>query len=84
MHIKKKICAILGNFQYSLFHPHHYHRHHCCYDYHVVIVTSTVVISAIKIIINPFIASCENAMTPSVPGVPESCEKFPHSSQLNF
>jgi hypothetical protein len=23
-------------------------------------------------------------MTPSVPGVPESCEKFPHSSQLNF
>jgi hypothetical protein len=23
-------------------------------------------------------------MTPSVPGIPESCEKFPHSSQLNF
>jgi hypothetical protein len=35
-------------------------------------------------IINPFTASCENAMTVSVPGVPASCEKFPHSSQLNF
>jgi hypothetical protein len=34
--------------------------------------------------INPFTASCENAMTPSVPGVPESCEKFSHSSQLSF
>jgi hypothetical protein len=34
--------------------------------------------------INPFTASCENAMTLSVPGVPASCEKFPHSSQLNF
>jgi hypothetical protein len=33
---------------------------------------------------NPFIASCENAMTLSVPGVPASCEKFLHSSQLNF
>jgi hypothetical protein len=34
---------------------------------------------------NPFIASCENAITLSVPGVPASCEKFPHSSQLkNF
>jgi hypothetical protein len=33
---------------------------------------------------NPFTASCENAMTLSVPGVPASCEKFPHSSQLNF
>jgi hypothetical protein len=28
---------------------------------------------------NPFTASCENAMTLSVPGVPASCEKFPHS-----
>jgi hypothetical protein len=35
-------------------------------------------------LVNPFTASCENAMTPSVPGVPESCEKFPHSSPLNF
>jgi hypothetical protein len=34
--------------------------------------------------IKPFTASCENAMTLSVPGVPVSCEKFPHSSQLNF
>jgi hypothetical protein len=33
---------------------------------------------------NPFTASCENAMTLSVPGVPASCEKFPHSSELNF
>jgi hypothetical protein len=35
-------------------------------------------------IFNPFTASCENAMTLSVPDVPASCEKFPHSSQLNF
>jgi hypothetical protein len=35
-------------------------------------------------VFNPFTASCENAMTLSVPGVPASCEKFPHSSQLNF
>jgi hypothetical protein len=35
-------------------------------------------------IFNPFTASCENAMTLSVPGIPASCEKFPHSSQLNF
>jgi hypothetical protein len=35
-------------------------------------------------IINPFTASCENAMTLSVPDIPASCEKFPHSSQLNF
>jgi hypothetical protein len=34
--------------------------------------------------VNPFTASCENAMTLSVPGIPASCEKFPHSSQLNF
>jgi hypothetical protein len=34
--------------------------------------------------INPFTASCENAMTLPVPDVPASCEKFPHSSQLNF
>jgi hypothetical protein len=33
---------------------------------------------------NPFTASCENAMTLSLPGVPGSCEKFPHSSRLNF
>jgi hypothetical protein len=33
---------------------------------------------------NPFTASCENTITLSVPGVPASCEKFPHSSQLNF
>jgi hypothetical protein len=32
---------------------------------------------------NSFTASCENAITLSVPGVPVSCEKFPHSSQLN-
>jgi hypothetical protein len=31
--------------------------------------------------INPFTTSCENTMTLSVPGVPASCEKFPHSSQ---
>jgi hypothetical protein len=35
-------------------------------------------------VFNPFTASCENAMTLSVPGVPASCEKFLHSSQLNF
>jgi hypothetical protein len=34
--------------------------------------------------LNPFTASCENAMTLSVPGVPASCEKFPHFRQLNF
>jgi hypothetical protein len=34
--------------------------------------------------LNPFTASCENAMTLSVPGIPASCEKFPHSTQLNF
>jgi hypothetical protein len=34
--------------------------------------------------INSFTASCENAMTLSVPGVQASCEKFPHTSQLNF
>jgi hypothetical protein len=34
--------------------------------------------------VNPFTASCENAMSLSVPGVPPPCEKFPHSSQLNF
>jgi hypothetical protein len=33
---------------------------------------------------NPFTASCENAMSLSVPGAPAPCEKFPHSSQLNF
>jgi hypothetical protein len=32
---------------------------------------------------NPFTASCENAMSLSVPGVPAPCEKFPHCSQLN-
>jgi hypothetical protein len=37
-----------------------------------------------KQFVNPFTASCENAMTLSVPGVPACCEKFPHSSQLNF
>jgi hypothetical protein len=31
-------------------------------------------------VINPFTASCENA----VPGIPASCGKFPHSSQLSF
>jgi hypothetical protein len=30
----------------------------------------------------PFTASCENAMTLSVPGVPACCEKFPHSGQF--
>jgi hypothetical protein len=34
--------------------------------------------------LNPFTASCENAITVSVPGVPASCEKFPHSGQFNF
>jgi hypothetical protein len=34
--------------------------------------------------LNPFTASCENAMTLPVPGIPASCEKFPHSNQLNF
>jgi hypothetical protein len=33
---------------------------------------------------NPFTASCETAMSLSVPGVPAPCEKFPHSRQLNF
>jgi hypothetical protein len=32
--------------------------------------------------VNPFTASCENAITLSVPGVPASCEKFPHSIEL--
>jgi hypothetical protein len=36
------------------------------------------------LVLNPFTASCENAMTLSVTDVPASCEKFPHSSQLNF
>jgi hypothetical protein len=35
-------------------------------------------------VFNPFTTSCENAMTLSVPGIPASYEKFPHSSQLNF
>jgi hypothetical protein len=34
--------------------------------------------------INPFTASCENAMSLSEPGVPAPCEKFSHSNQLNF
>jgi hypothetical protein len=34
--------------------------------------------------INTYTASCENAMNLSMPGVLASCEKFPHSSQLNF
>jgi hypothetical protein len=37
-----------------------------------------------KFSFNPFTASCENAMTLSVPDVPASCEKFPHSSQFHF
>jgi hypothetical protein len=32
----------------------------------------------LQVYINPFTASCENAMTLSVPGVLASCEKFPH------
>jgi hypothetical protein len=50
-----------------------------------------IVISALQqthlnlnFLFNPFTASCENGMTFSVPGIPASCEKFPHSSQLNF
>jgi hypothetical protein len=35
-------------------------------------------------VFNPFTASCENAMSLSVPGVQAPCEKFSHSSQLNF
>jgi hypothetical protein len=35
-------------------------------------------------LVYPITASCENVMTLSVPGAPASCEKFPHSSQLNF
>jgi hypothetical protein len=45
---------------------------------------STLSWSAWRCIFNPFTASCENTRTLSVPGVPASCEKFPHSSQLNF
>jgi hypothetical protein len=30
-------------------------------------------------IFNPFTASCENAISLSVPGVPAPCEKFPQS-----
>jgi hypothetical protein len=33
---------------------------------------------------NTFTASCENAMSLSVPSVPAPCEKFPQSIQLNF
>jgi hypothetical protein len=33
---------------------------------------------------NPFTANWENAMSLLMPGVPAPCEKFPHSSQLNF
>jgi hypothetical protein len=35
-------------------------------------------------VFNSFTASCENAMSLAVPGVPAPCEKFPHSSQINF
>jgi hypothetical protein len=38
----------------------------------------------LAVFFNPFTASCENAMSFSVPGVPAPCEKFPHSSQFNF
>jgi hypothetical protein len=41
-------------------------------------------ILTVTYVFNPLTASCENAMTLSVPGVPASCDKFPHSSQLNF
>jgi hypothetical protein len=34
--------------------------------------------------VNPITASCENAMSLSVPGVSAPCVKFPHFSQLNF
>jgi hypothetical protein len=37
-----------------------------------------------QFVFNPFTASCKNAMSLSVPGVPEPCEKFPYSSQMNF
>jgi hypothetical protein len=48
------------------------------------VIFSGITKSTFALGINPFTASCENAMTLSVPGVPASCEKFPHSGQLNF
>jgi hypothetical protein len=41
-------------------------------------------ICVLRFIFNPFAASCKNALSLSEPGVPAPCEKFPHSSQLNF
>jgi hypothetical protein len=46
--------------------------------------SSAALINTVPQKINPFTASCENAMTLSVPGTPASRKKFPHSSQLNF
>jgi hypothetical protein len=51
---------------------------------HVLIKCILTDHKSLYIEINPFTASCENAMTLSVPGFPASCGKFPHSSQLNF
>jgi hypothetical protein len=45
---------------------------------------SVTAFEMLQIVVNPFTASCKNAMTLLVPCVPESCEKFPHSSQWNF
>jgi hypothetical protein len=46
--------------------------------------TKVLIFFCKNVLLNSFTASCENAMTLSVPGIPASCEKFPHSSQLNF
>jgi hypothetical protein len=35
-------------------------------------------------VLNPCTASCEDAMSLSVPSIPAPCEKFPHCSQLKF
>jgi hypothetical protein len=46
-----------------------------------VVFCTYIIFQFLSISINPFTASCENAMSLSVPGVSASCEKFPHSSQ---
>jgi hypothetical protein len=48
-----------------------------------VVCISRIIIELCAVI-NSFTASYENAMTLSVPGIPASCEKFPHSSQLIY
>jgi hypothetical protein len=56
-----------------------------CISFDVIIVIELYqFVFVLFAMFNPFTASCENAMILSVPGVPESCEKLPHTSHLNF